>query len=182
MYSFIIFLALFIIGYSITKSLLISLIVAILLSSITEVIFINKTTSSPPLMEGMTSKIKRSRKEKRKRKRSGSGSGSGSGKTDKNMKKILKSRKFPKGKYTFDPKKSYKKTYKSLSNKQIKGLNHDTKSLVKTQEQLMNTLKEMGPVLEQGKSIIGAFDSFFGDGGKKNDLAYMTNRLGLDKK
>ena len=166
MYSIIVFIALFITGYSITKLLLPSLVVAILLSVITEVIFIKKVTDTPPIMEGMTSK----RKHKKR------------GKKDKSIKKILKSRKFPKGKYTFNPKKTYKKTYKSLSNKQIKGLNHDTKSLVKTQEQLMSTLKEMGPVLEQGKSIIGAFDSFFGDGGKKNDLAYMTKRLGLDKK
>ena len=166
MYSIIVFIALFIIGYSITKSLLSSLVVAILLSVITEIIFIKKSTDmDTPLMEGMTSK----RKHKKNKK-------------DKSIKKILKSRKFPKGKYTFNPKKSYKKTYKSLSNKQIKGLNHDTKSLVKTQEQLMSTLKEMGPVLEQGKSIIGAFDSFFGDGGKKNDLAYMTKRLGIDNK
>ena len=44
----------------------------------------------------------------------------------------------------------------------------------------MSTLKEMGPVLEQGKNIIGAFDSFFGDGGSnKNDLNYMKNRLGI---
>ncbi len=166
MYSFIVFTSVYIIGYIITKSLLISLVVAILLSSITEVIYIhNNTREAPPLMEGMTSKRKKK-----------------SRKTDKSIKKILKSKKFPKGKYTFDPKNSYKKTYNNLSNKQIKGLNHDTKSLVKTQEQLMSTLKEMGPVLEQGKSIIGAFDSFFGDGGKKNDIAYMTKRLGIDKK
>jgi len=99
---------------------------------------------------------------------------------------MLKSRKYPKGKYTFDAESTYANTYDTLSDNQIGGLKNDTRDLVKTQEQLMNTLKEMGPVLEQGKSIIGAFDSFFGSPGegdkKNNDLAYMTKRLGLDKK
>ena len=95
---------------------------------------------------------------------------------------MLKSRKYPKGKYTFDAETTYKKTYDTLSDGQIKGLKNDTQDLVKTQEQLMSTLKEMGPVLEQGKSIIGAFDSFFGGAEKNNDLSYMTKRLGITNK
>lgn len=168
MYSIIVFIALYIIGYSLTKSILCSFVIALIFSGIVEAILINQKLINP-VVEGMTSK----RKKKRARK--------GKDKLSKSVQKMLKSRKFPKGKYTFDAQKSYKKTYDTLSNNQIKGLKKDTKDLVKTQEQLMSTLKEMGPVLEQGKSIIGAFDNFFGDGGKSNDLAYMTKRLGIKK-
>ena len=167
MYSIIVFIALFIIGYSITGSLILSFFIALLFSSSVEVYLIRKRFAKP-VVEGMTSKRKKR--------------GKGKGKIDRGVKKMLKSRKFPKGKYTFDANKSYKKTYNTLSGTQIKGLKKDTKDLVKTQEQLMSTLKEMGPVLEQGKSIIGAFDSFFGDGGNNNDLAYMTKRLGINNK
>ena len=42
----------------------------------------------------------------------------------------------------------------------------------------MKTLNEIGPVLSQGKSIISAFDNFFGENNKlgadKNDLAYLS--------
>ena len=93
---------------------------------------------------------------------------------------MLKKRKFPKGKYTFDPKNTYLNTYKSMSPRQVSGLKKDTKDLLSTQNQLMSTLKEMGPVLQQGKSIIGAFDSFFGDK-KKNDLEYLTKHLQMTK-
>ena len=172
MYSIIIFIALFIIGHSITKSIIWSFIIALVFSSTVEAFFIRKYFKTP-IMEGMSNRNKKKNKKNNKNKNK---------KTDKNIKKMLKSRKYPKGKYTFDAKKSYKKTYNTLSDNQIKGLQTDTSDLVKTQEQLMSTLKEMGPVLEQGKSIIGAFDSFFGNGEQKNDLAYMTKRLGLNKK
>jgi hydroxymethylpyrimidine pyrophosphatase-like HAD family hydrolase len=167
MYSIIIFIALYIIGYSLTKSFIFSFIIALLFSGIVEALLIKQKLINP-VVEGMTSK-----REKKNRKTND--------KLSKSVKKMLKSKKFPKGKYTFDAQKSYKKTYDTLSNNQLKGLKKDTKDLVKTQQQLMSTLKEMGPVLEQGKSIIGAFDSFFGDAGKNNDLAYMTKRLGIKK-
>ena len=145
----------------------VGLVMAILLSVFIEMLFIYKHTKTNPsvLMEGMTSK--------RKKKKKG---------ISKNVKKMLKKRKFPKGKYSFDAKRTYKKTYNNLSGTQVHGLKKDTKELVKTQEQLMSTLKEMGPVLEQGKTIIGAFDSFFGDKNSKNDISYMTKRLGIKNK
>ena len=164
-----IFILLLIIGYSITNNIIISTIVALIFTAVLESYLtnhennmINKTNQSL-VYEGMTSRRKKHKRRKLKKN------------------KILDKKKFPKGKYTFDPKKSYRETYKNLSKRQVKGINKDTKNLVKTQERLLNTLKEMGPVLEQGKSIIGAFDSFFGDSGRNNDLAYMTKRLGIGK-
>ena len=95
--------------------------------------------------------------------------------------KALGAKKFPKGKFTFDPEETHSLTYKGMSKKQMKGLQKDTKNLMTTQEQLMGTLKEMGPVLEQGKTIIGAFDSFFGNGtSTKTDINFMSKRLGID--
>ncbi len=127
--------------------------------------------------EGMTSK----RTKKKSRKSSKSSKSSKAEEEKDSIDKLLKTKKFPKGKYKFDPKKSYRHAYGSLSKNQSRGLKKDTKSLIKTQEKLMNTLKEMGPVLTQGKTIIGAFDNFFGDGSSnKNDLGYMAKRLGIN--
>ena len=99
---------------------------------------------------------------------------------DNQVRKMLKKRKYPTGKYTFDPEASYKHTSRSMSKPQVRGLRKDTKALLDTQTKLMGTLKEMAPVLEQGKSIIGAFDSYFGKGsGSEGDLTYMKKRLGI---
>ncbi len=177
MYSFIVFIALLLIGYQITGSFIISLIIAILFSSTVEAIIINKQNSKSQVTEGMTGSRKdisgkRSKSKSKKKKRE-----------DKTIDKVLGKKIFPKGKYTFDPKASYKKVSRGLSRRQNIGLKRDTKNLIKTQEKLMSTLKEMGPVLSQGKTIIGAFDNFFGDGSSnKNDLAYMTKRLGIKTK
>ena len=99
---------------------------------------------------------------------------------DQKIRTMLKKRKYPSGKYTFDPEGSYKHTSRSMSKPQVRGLRKDTKALLNTQNKLMGTLKEMAPVLEQGKSIIGAFDSYFGKGsGSEGDLDYMKKRLGI---
>ena len=45
---------------------------------------------------------------------------------------------------------------------EAKGLNSDTRELLETQKNLMNTLKEMGPVLTQGKDIMNTFNKYFG--------------------
>ncbi len=173
MYSFLVFIVLLLIGYQITASFIISLIIAILFSSTVEAIIINKQNNNSQITEGMTGNRKYSKKKRLRKKE----------REDKTINKLLAKKKFPKGKYTFDPKTSYKKVYSSLSTRQTSGLKRDTKNLIKTQEKLMSTLKEMGPVLSQGKTIIGAFDNFFGDGSSnKNDLAYMTKRLGIKTK
>ena len=52
--------------------------------------------------------------------------------------------------------------YRSLDPEQSKGMNSDTKELLETQKNLMNTLKNMGPVLTQGKDIMNTFNKYFG--------------------
>ena len=181
MYNYILFIILTIIGYIVFKDIIISILFSLCLTSIYDY-FYQKKFRSKKIIEKMSNKKKRKHNRKRKRKDKSKISRKTNGEKDsKNLSsKLLKQYKFPKGKYKFDPKQSYNKTYNSLSKGQVKGLNKDTKQLVKTQERLMSTLRDMGPVLEQGKNIIGAFDSFFGDGGdNKNDLNYMKNRLGI---
>ena len=96
-----------------------------------------------------------------------------SGKKNKKKKKSKSKKKFK-----LDVKKTFYENYKNLSSNQVKGLNKDTKSLIKTQKNLMKTLNDIGPVLSQGKSIINAFDNFFGSdnklGADKNDLAFLS--------
>lgn len=167
MYDIIVFVACFVVGYSITNRLIESLLVALIVTAIYSHFLHNRIHVRT--YEGM---------------KSGSGKSVGKPKSKsrgkKAMKKFVKQRRFKKDHYNFDPNASLQETYKSLSNGEALGLNKDTKELIKTQQQLMSTLQDMGPVLEQGKSIIGAFDSFFKDGGtKKQDLAYMRKRLGI---
>lgn len=52
--------------------------------------------------------------------------------------------------------------YNSLDSDSAKGLNADTKELLETQKNLMNTIKQMGPVLSQGRDIMSTFDKYFG--------------------
>jgi hypothetical protein len=71
-------------------------------------------------------------------------------------------------KFEFDHKNSFLENYKSLTKEQVNGLNKDTVDLMKTQEQLIATLKDMGPVLKESQTVLDTFKSYFG-----ND---MTNK------
>tara|TARA_B100001989_G_C24518235_1_gene454381 strand:+ start:632 stop:1249 length:618 start_codon:yes stop_codon:yes gene_type:complete len=64
--------------------------------------------------------------------------------------------------FTLDKNGSFYENYKSLSKKQIKGLNKDTKNLINTQKQLIETLNNMGPALKDGKQIMDTFKNYFG--------------------
>lgn len=163
MYDIVVFVACVAVGISVTNKVIPSVLVALVVTSIYAYCL---RYSSQPTVETMTSGSKSSKKKR------------GSGK--RTMKKFIRNRKFRKDTYNFDPEKTLQETYRSLTKDQTSGLNRDTKELIKTQQQLMGTLKDMGPVLEQGKTIISAFDSFFKDSGtKQQDLAYMSKRLGL---
>ena len=91
----------------------------------------------------------------------------------KRKKKSKKSSKKKRKSYGFDQefnvdesfinnKETLGDVYRSLDPDQAKGLNSDTKELLETQKNLMNTLKEMGPVLTQGKDIMNTFNKYFG--------------------
>jgi len=76
--------------------------------------------------------------------------------------------------YVIDSKGSFLDNYKSLSNKQIKGLNKDTVSLINTQKQLIETLKNMGPALKDGKEVLDTFKNYFGS---EKDISKMMSNF-----
>jgi hypothetical protein len=54
--------------------------------------------------------------------------------------------------------------YRNLSPEQIGGMKRDTKELMELQKELMGTLSEMKPAIEQGAELLGTFSQFFGSG------------------
>jgi hypothetical protein len=62
-----------------------------------------------------------------------------------------------------DERSSYLEMFKSLKPNEVAGLNTDTKELMATQKQLMETLQNMGPALKEGKNILDTFKNYFGD-------------------
>ena len=72
--------------------------------------------------------------------------------------------------YFIDTKGSFMDNYKSLSKKQLKGLNKDTKNLIETQKQLIETLNNMGPALKDGKQILDSFKDYFGNESKLGNM------------
>ena len=76
-------------------------------------------------------------------------------------------------KFEFDHKNSFLENYKSLTKDQVNGLNKDTVELMKTQQQLIDTLKNMGPVLKDGKNVLDTFKSYFGDDMMTKDMGEM---------
>ena len=69
-----------------------------------------------------------------------------------------------------DTKNTILDIYKGLGHNELKGLNSDTKELMKTQKSLISTLQTMGPVLDQGKDIISSFNNYFGSDDDLNQL------------
>jgi hypothetical protein len=62
-----------------------------------------------------------------------------------------------------DKKDSFKSILSSLNSSEISSLNSDTKALIDTQKQLMETLQSMGPALKEGKTILDTFKNYFND-------------------
>ena len=54
--------------------------------------------------------------------------------------------------------------YRNLSPEQISGMRKDTKELMDLQKELMGTLSEMKPAIEQGSQMLASFQTFFGSG------------------
>jgi len=52
--------------------------------------------------------------------------------------------------------------YRNLTPEQIGGMRKDTKELMELQKELMATLAEMKPAIEQGAELLGTFSQFFG--------------------
>ena len=56
---------------------------------------------------------------------------------------------------------TFLKAYKKLDKKQIEGMTNDTKELIETQKNLMETLKTLGPVVTEGKKVLDTFTNYF---------------------
>ena len=54
--------------------------------------------------------------------------------------------------------------YRNLTPEQIGGMRRDTKELMELQKELMGTLAEMKPAIEQGGQLLATFSQFFGQG------------------
>jgi len=52
--------------------------------------------------------------------------------------------------------------YRNLSPEQIGGMRRDTKELMGLQKELMGSLSEMKPAIEQGAELLKTFSTFFG--------------------
>jgi hypothetical protein len=59
--------------------------------------------------------------------------------------------------------------YRNLSPEQIGGMRRDTKELMGLQKELMGSLAEMKPAIEQGAELLKTFSTFFG----KNEQSVM---------
>ena len=57
---------------------------------------------------------------------------------------------------------------KSLGKKETFQLKKDTQELLSVQKQLIETLKDMGPTLENGREIMATFQNYFGSDNMKN--------------
>lgn len=53
--------------------------------------------------------------------------------------------------------------YRNLTPEQIGGMRRDTKELLELQKELMGSLSEMKPAIEQGAELLRTFSGFFGD-------------------
>jgi hypothetical protein len=53
--------------------------------------------------------------------------------------------------------------YRNLTPEQIGGMRRDTKELLTLQKELMGSLSEMKPAIEQGAELLKTFSTFFGD-------------------
>lgn len=64
--------------------------------------------------------------------------------------------------FYIDTNGSFKDNLQSLTPKEISALNKDTKDLINTQKQLLDTLTNMKPALADGKKILDSFKDYFG--------------------
>lgn len=56
--------------------------------------------------------------------------------------------------------------YRNLTPEQIGGMRRDTKELMGLQKELMGSLSEMKPAIEQGAELLKTFSTFFGKDGQ----------------
>jgi hypothetical protein len=59
---------------------------------------------------------------------------------------------------------TFMNAYKSLKPEQVAAMTKDTQELMNTQKQLMGTLQTLKPLIQDGKEMMGMFQSYFGAG------------------
>ena len=145
--SAVVLMALIFIGYGITKDYVLALSVASVIIYI--FIFLNTSSSkTKSTIESFKTKKKKRRKKKKRKVQEPFG-------FDDNSEDFSE--------HQLDTKQSFLENYKTLTPKQIKGLNRDTKELIRTQKALIDTLNNMGPTLKEGKNVLDTFKNYFGN-------------------
>ena len=66
--------------------------------------------------------------------------------------------------YHLDAGTTFMNAYKSLKPDEISAMTNDTKELINTQKQLMNTLSTLKPLITDGKQMMDTFQNYFGSG------------------
>lgn len=160
-YNSIVISAIAVIGYSFSRNSIYSIAIALILAHI--VISITNGAKEKGV-EGFSSEVKGGDKKSTKKNKS---------KKSKPVEKF-KEETGVEEEYFIDTKASFMDIYKSLTPKQLHGLNKDTQSLISTQKQLIDTLNNMGPALKDGKQILDTFKSYFG---QDNNMAKMMKSL-----
>lgn len=69
--------------------------------------------------------------------------------------------------------KTFMEAYKSLTPDQIESMTNDTKELLATQQNLMNTIKSLAPVVMQGKEMLDNFKDYFGKDGINGTMSSL---------
>jgi hypothetical protein len=150
------------IGYSITKNWWYSFAVAFILGNIYAALCGNAPYC------GVVENFKSSKTKKTKKK----------AKVDENSEEVgEESENENEEEYFIDSKASMLENYKMLTPKQVKGLNKDTQELISTQKNLIETLKNMGPALKDGKNILDTFKNYFGD---EKDINKMMKNFSVN--
>lgn len=146
--SFGVLIVFYIIGYGITKdiykSIAVSLFITYILTLLNDSIFNKQLTES--------FKNKKSKKIQKAQK-----------KIKENYEDEYDDNDDDDGDNFLDNQESFVNTYKKMTPKQIKGLNKDTRNLIKTQKQLINTLNTMGPSIKESRNILDTFKNYFGN-------------------
>ena len=167
-------MATIVMGYGITKDIVTAMAIGFILGNI----FVSLNNSMPNKkihIEGFKSKNKKKKKKKKKGKEKFSNKEDdvveSNSETSENF---SDNEDEDEEEFFIDSKGSFVDNYKSLTTSQVKGLNKDTQSLIKTQKQLIETLRNMGPALKDGKEILDTFKNYFG---KDDDMSKMLSNF-----
>ena len=173
-----------IVGILITKNIYFSILIGLLLTYIIDTLIDSNNTkikNTITTVEGMQNrkKGKNNKKIKKKTKELNHLMADISGLLkDIKLNKNEANEPFSKSNEFFiDKKKTKEDLYNNMNTQQKKGLKKDTLELINTQKQLIETMKEMGPVLSQGKNIMQSFDQYFGKNDKNQDISVLMKRM-----